>query len=141
MLKRILCYSVGKKVPPFWIFILPIAIFLVFGFPLVTKYPVPIAVLLIALFITFVLILLCCLYVGLKTDHYVQKHDFRLWKKSKSHSLKERMEAAKEIKALSMQVPDLERCSYYTNGIAFVLLTIWTIIFLLILSFIIFTGV
>lgn len=141
MFKRKLYYSDGKKVPPFWIFILPIAIFIVFGFPLVTKYPVLIAIVLISFFITFILLLLCFLYVGLKIDRYIQKHNFHLWKKSKSHSLRDRREASKEIKSLSMQIPSLEKSSKYANKIAFILLIIWTVIFLGIFSFIIFSDI
>jgi hypothetical protein len=141
MFKKKLYYSDGKKASPFWIFIAPIAIFLVFGFPLITKYPVPIVILLVSFAITFIIISLYALYTGLKTDRYVQKHDFQLWKKSKSHSLRDRREASKEIRSLSLQVPYLEKYVKYANRIAFILLTIWTLIFLGIFSFIIFSAI
>jgi len=141
MFKRNLYYSDGKKVPPFWIFILPIAIFIVFGFPLVIRYPVLLAILLVSFVITFVPILLYALYVAFITDRYVQKHDFHLWKKSKSHSLRDRREASKEIRSLASQIPYLEKHVKYANKVAFILLAIWTLIFLGIFSFIIFSDI
>jgi len=140
MFKTNLYYSDGKKVISFGLFIVPITIFLVFLLPLATKYPALIAILSVSFAITFVLLLLCCLCVGLKTDRYVQKHNFQLWKKSKSHSLKERREAAKAINSMSMQIPYLEKYLKYLNKIAFILFTIWTLIFLAIFSFIIFSA-
>ena len=141
MFKKKLYYSDSKKVSPFWIFILPIAIFLVVGFPLVTKYPVPIAILLVSFAITVILASLYPVYVGLKTDRYVQKHKFSLWKKSKSHSLRDRREASKEIRSLASQIPYLEKHVKYANKVAFILLAIWTLIFLGIFSFIIFSAI
>jgi hypothetical protein len=133
-------YSNGEKAPSFGLFIVPIAVFVVFGFPLITRYPVLVAIPLISFCIAFVLILLCCLYVGVKIDSYVLKHDFQLWKRSKSYSLKERREAGKVIDAITMQTPYLEKYVRYANKLAFISLTIWTIIFLICFSFIIFSA-
>lgn len=140
MFKRNLYYSDGKKVPPFWIFILPIAISLVFGFPLVKRYPVLLAILLVSFVITFIPILLYALYGAFITNRYVQKHDFHLWKKSKSHSLRDRREASKEIRSLASQIPYIEKHVKYANKVAFILLAIWTLIFLGIFSFIVFSA-
>lgn len=98
-------------------------------------------VILVSLAITIILALLYPLYVGLKTDRYVQKHNFQLWKKSKSHSLKERIEAGKEISAMSIQIPCLEKHVKFANKVAFALLTVWTLIFLGIFSLIIFSVI
>jgi hypothetical protein len=123
------------------IFIAPIAIFLV-CVPYLANRNIPLTFIILAS-LAFVIILasIGLLYVGLKIDRYVQENDFQLWKRSKSHSLKERIEAGKAIKTMSMHVPQLEECVKKVDKIAFVLLAIWTTIFLLILSFIIFTGV
>ena len=137
MFKR-LYYSDGKKAPTFGIFIAPIAISIVIGIPLITKYPVPIAILLVSFVIIFIPILLYALYGAFITDRYLQKHNFHLWKKSKRTSLKDRMEASKEIKSLSMQIPYLEKNKQYADKIIFILFAIWTFIFLVIFSFIIF---
>ena len=138
MFKKKLYYSDGKKAPSFGIFIAPIAIS--FGcVPLITKYPVPIAILLVSFVITFIPILLYALYGAFITDRYVQKHDFHLWKKSKNHSLRKRREAEKEINSLVMQTQCLEKHVKYANKVAFILLAIWTLIFLGIFSFIVFS--
>ena len=50
------------------------------------------------------------LYVALKTERYVQKHDLQLWEKSKSHSFRDRREAGKAMRSMSMQIPCLENC-------------------------------
>ncbi|MFC1677441.1 hypothetical protein ACFL3G_10325 [Planctomycetota bacterium] len=134
-------FSDGKKVLPFWIFIAPIIISLVVGIPLVTKYPIPITILLVSFVIIIILASLCLLYEGVKIERYVQKHNFQLWKKSKSHLYRDRREASKEMKSLSTQIPHLERYSKYINRIAFTLLTIWTLIFIGIFSFIIFSAI
>ena len=139
MFKKKLYYSDGKKMPPFWIFIAPIAISLVVGIPLVTRYPVPIAIVLVSFIIAIILSGLCCAYVGFKIDRYVQKHDFHLWKKSKRHSFRDRREASKEIRSLASQIPYLEKHEKYANKVAFILLTVWTLIFLGVFSFIVFS--
>lgn len=133
-------YLDATKTYPFWIFIAPFTIFLVVGIPLVTKYPVPIAILLVSLLIIFVPILLYGLYGAFITGRYVQKHDFQLWKKSKSASLKDRREAEKAINAMCMRTPYLEKHMRYANKVAFIVLTIWTLVFLGIFSFIIFSA-
>lgn len=141
MFKRNLYYSDGKKMPPFWVFIAPIAISLVVGIPLITRHPVPIAILLVSFGIILVAILLYALYGAFITGRYVQKHDFHLWKKSKSPSLRDRREASKEIRSLASQIPYLEKHVKYANKVAFILLAIWTLIFLGIFSFIIFSDI
>ena len=137
MFKRTLYYSDGKKMPPFWLFIAPIVISLVVGIPLVTRYPVPIAILLVSFVIIFISILLYALYGAFITNRYVQKHDFQLWKKSKSSSLRERREASKQINSLIMQTPRLEKSLKRANTVAFMLFVIWTLLFLGIFLFII----
>jgi len=127
-------------VQSFGIFIAPIAISVVVGIPLVTKYPVPIAVLLASFVITFFLVLLCSLYGGLKANYYIQKHNFQLWKKLKSTSLRDRKEAARELKSLSLQIPYLIKNKKCVDKIIFILFTIWTLIFLVIFSFIVFSA-
>ena len=131
----------GSKTYPFAIFIAPITISLVVGIPLVTEYPVPIATLLVSLIIVFIPILLYGLYGAFITDRYVQKHDFQLWKKAKSPSLKDRREAEEAINALCMRTPCLERRMTYANKLAFTVLTIWTLIFLGVFLFIIFSAI
>jgi hypothetical protein len=139
MLKKYRYYSDGTKVPSFWIFIAPIAIS--FGcVPLITKYPVPIAIVLVSFGIIFILSGLCCVYVGFKVDRYVQKHDFHLWKKSKMHSYRDRREASKEIRSLASQIPYLEKNKKYADKIIFTLFSIWTLIFLVIFSFIVLSA-
>ncbi|OHB58094.1 MAG: hypothetical protein A2Y12_07415 [Planctomycetes bacterium GWF2_42_9] len=130
-------YSDGKRGYPFWIFIVPIIAF-VLCFPYLIKgNPGLTVIILIFLFITFIIISLYELYGGFITNHYVQKHNLNLWKKSKSHSLRERQEAGKEINSLVSQIPCLEKHSNLANKIAFRLLTIWTLIFIVISLFII----
>ncbi len=131
-------YSDGEKTPPFWIFIAPITITITVGFPLVKKYPLPIAILLLSFVITFIFISLCFLYVGLKIDRYIQIHHFQLWKKTKNHSHKVRREAGKEIVDLISQTPCLEKHQKYEDKISFILLSIWTLIFFGVFSFIVF---
>lgn len=129
----------GKRAISFKVFIVPIAIFLV-CVPYLAKKDMPLMfVILISLAITLIFSSLGLLYVGLKADRYLQKNDFQLWKKSKSPSLKERREAGKAISAIYMQVPCLAKPFKLANNIAFVLLIIWTIVFLGIFSFIIFS--
>jgi hypothetical protein len=130
----------GKKTISFKMFVVPIAIFLV-SVPYLAKKNLPLMfVILASLAITLILASLGLLYASLKANRYIQKHDFQLWKKIKSHSLKDRMEAGKAMSSIYMQVPCLAKPLELANNIAFVLLTIWTIGFILILSLIIFTG-
>ncbi len=141
MFKRNLYYSDGKKVPPFWIFIAPIAIFFV-CIPYLAKKNLPLMFAILAsLAIILIFASLGFLYVGLRIDRYVQKHDFQLWKKSKSHSFKDRREAGKAMTAMSMRTPCLEKHVRYANKVAFILLTIWTLISLGIFSFMILSAV
>jgi hypothetical protein len=140
MFKKKLYYSDGKKVPPFWVFIAPVAISLVVGIPLVTRYPIPIAIVLGFFIVVIILSGLCYAYVGFKIDRYVQKHDFHLWKKSTRHSYRDRREASKEIRSLVSQIPYLEKHEKYANKVTFILLSIWTLIFLGVFSFILFSA-
>lgn len=140
MFKRNLYYSDGTKVPPFWIFIAPVILLIVPGFPLVTKHPVPLAILLVSFVITFILIAFYFAYVDFITDRYLQKHDFKLWKRTKKSSHRERRQAAKEIESLSRQIPYLEKHVKYRNKFAFILLSIWTLILFVILVFILFSA-
>jgi hypothetical protein len=86
--------------------------------------------------ITVILVSIYPIYAGIKTDSYVQKNDFQLWKKSKSTSFKDRREAGKAIKAIDMQVPYLAKRTKLAHKIAFILLTIWSISFLCIFLYI-----
>jgi hypothetical protein len=131
-------YSDGKKYPPFWMFIAPIVVFLICFPYLIKRNPSLTVIILVSFATTLILISLYSLYVAFITNSYVQKHDFHLWKKSKSPSLKERQEAGREIMSLVSQTPYLEKYEKHANKIAFVLLTIWTLIFLGIFSLIIF---
>jgi len=140
MFKKNRYYSDGTKVQSFGIFIAPIAISIVIGIPLVKKYPVPIVIVLVSFVITIILVSLCSLYVGLKMERYVQKHNFQLWKKLRSHSLRDRTKAARESKSLSLQIPYLIKNKKYADKIIFTLFAIWTLIFLGIFSFIIFSA-
>jgi len=137
-----LYYSDGKKVTSFGLFIVPVAILFVFLLPLgIKNHPILVAAAFVSLAITVILSSLGFLYVGLRIDRYVQKHDFQLWKKSKSPSFKDRREAGKAMNAMSMQTPYLEKYVKYANRIAFTLLTIWTLMFLGIFSFIVFSAI
>ena len=139
MFKRNRYYSDGTRTPPFGLFIIPVAIFLVCLPYLANKSPLLMFIILASLGIAIILASLYPLYGGFKINHYVQKHNFQLWKKSKNPSLKERMDASKEINSLVMQTPCLEKYLKHGNKIAFILLIIWTLIFLGIFSFIIFS--
>ena len=133
MFKKYLHYSNKRKVAISFglLFIVPIAVLSVFFLPLgIEKQPLLIAAVCVSLIINSVFTALCALYVGLKADSYVQKHDFKLWKKSKSTSFKERNEAGKAID--SMQIPCLEKPLKYANISAFILLTIWALIFIVV---------
>lgn len=141
MFKRNRYYSDGKKIPPFWIFILPITISFTVGFFLLKKYPIPIAILFVSFCITFVLLSLRLFYGGVKQERYFQKHNFQLWKKSYRRSLRERQEAAKEMGSLVKQITYLEKSLKSENKFAFILLTIWTLIFIVIFSLIIFSAI
>jgi hypothetical protein len=134
-------YSDGTKVQSFGIFIAPIAISIVIGMPLVTRYPIPIAILIVSFGITFVLVLLCSSYGAIKANYYFQKHNFQLWKKSRSHSLRDRTEAVKELESLSLQIPYLIKKRKFVDHIIFILFAIWTLIFLAVFSFIVFSAV
>ena len=140
MFKRNLYYSDGTKVPPFWIFIAPVILLIVPGFPLVTKHPVPLAILLVSFVITFILIAFYFAYVDFITDRYLQKHDFKLWKRTKKSSHRERRQAAKEIESLSRQIPYLIKNKKRVDKVIFILFVIWTLIFLGIFLFIVFTA-
>jgi len=140
MFKNNLYYSDGKKVTSFGLFIAPIAISIV-SFPLIAKYPVLIATILVSLAATIILSSLCFSLMGLKANRYFKKNHFQLWKKSKSRSFWERREAQKEINSMVLQIPYLEKPFRYANKIAFILFVIWTLIFLGIFSFIIFSAV
>lgn len=141
MFKKKLYYSDRKKITISFglLFILPIAVLSVFFLPLgIEKHLILIAAACISLVINSIFTALCALYVGLKADRYVQKHDFQLWKKSKSPSFRERNEAGKAID--SMQIPSLEKHVKYVNKLAFTLLIVWTLIFLGGFSFIVFSA-
>jgi len=141
MFRRNLYHPYGKKPISFKVFIVPIAIFLV-CVPYLAKKNLPLMfVILISLVVTLIFASLGLLYVGLKAGRYLKKHDFQLWKKSKSHSLRERMEAGRTVSTVYMQLPCLAKPLEFANKIAFVLLTIWTIMFLVIFSFVIFSAV
>ena len=123
------------------IFIAPIAMFLV-CVPYLAKRSIPLTFIIFAsLSVAIILASIGLLYVSFKIDRYVQENNFQLWKRSKSHSLKERIESGKAIKTMSMQIPQLKECVKRVDKIAFALLAIWTVIFLTILSLVIFTGV
>jgi len=140
MFERNRYYPDGTKVQSFGIFIAPVAISIVIGIPLVTRYPIPIAILIVSFGITFVLVLLCSWYAGIKANYYIQKHNFQLWKKSKSNSLRDRMEASRELESLSMQIPYLIKNRKCVDKINFILFAIWTLIFLGVFSFIVFSA-
>lgn len=131
----------GVKAYPFWIFIAPIATFVIVGIPLVTRYPVPIAMLTCSFILVFIPIGLHGIYGSFIVNRYVQKHDFQLWKKSKSTSLKDRREAWKAIQAMCVRTPCLEKHMKYANKLAFSLLAIWTLVFVGIFAFIVFSEV
>jgi hypothetical protein len=133
------CFLIGKKAISFMIFIIPVAIFLLCIPFLIKKNPPLTFIFLASLAITIIISSSGLLYASIKVERYFQTHDFHLWKKLKSCSLKDRMEAAKAINHLSTQVPELDRCLKHANKIAFILLTTWTIIFLICFSFIIFS--
>lgn len=140
MYRRNLWHLNDKKTISFAVFIAPIAIF-VLSVPYLAKKNLPLMVLMMAsLGVALILASLCTFYVGLKADRYVQKHDFQLWKKSKSHSLKDRIEAGRSINAMCMRTPCLEKHMRYANKLAFTLLSIWTLIFLGVFSFIIYSA-
>ena len=125
--------------PPFWIFIAPIAMLFLFLLPLrAQNQPIIVAAALVSLAITVILSSLYYIYIGFKTDRYIEKHNFQLWKKSKSSSFRERREAGKTIS--SMRIPCLEKHIKYANIIAFILFLIWMLIFLGIFSFIVFSA-
>ena len=136
MFEKNLHYSNGKKIEPFWLFIAPMVITFM-SFPLIDKYPVPFAIVLVFLFATIILSGLCFFLTGLKANSYLKKHQFKLWKKSKSRSFWERREAQKEIHSMTLQIPQLEKLYKFSNKIAFILLSIWTLIFLVVYSLII----
>lgn len=140
MFQRNLYYSDGKKAPSFKLFIVPVVIFLTFLLPSIKKYPALISIVFATFGVTIILSSLCLLYVALKTERYVQKHDLQLWEKSKSHSFKDRREAGKAMRSMSMQIPCLEKSLKYANKIAFALLLIWTLIVFGVSSFIIFSN-
>jgi len=121
---------VGGKQYPFWIFIAPIALLIGAGFPLLTRHPVPIAMAMVSLVIVLVPIALHAVYGSFIVDRHVQEHDFQLWKKSKSASLKDRSEAWEAILSMCRRTPYLEKHLRYTDRLAFILLSIWTLIFL-----------
>ena len=130
----------GVKSYPFWIFIAPITIFVAVGFPLIPRYPIPIAVLLVTFSMIFVPLGLYGIYGSFIVGRYVRKHDFQLWKKSKSTSLKAKREAYEAIQAMCMRTPCLGKHLRYSNKLAFTLLSIWTLIFLGVFSFIILSA-
>jgi hypothetical protein len=96
--------------------------------------------LIVSFIVVFVPIGLYGIYGSFIVDRYVQKHDFQLWKKSKSASLKDRREAWKAIQAMCMRTPCLEKHMRYADRLAFTLLSIWTLIFLGVLLYIIFSD-
>lgn len=140
MFRKNLHYSNGKKVESFGLFIVPVVITLM-SFPLIPKYPVPVSIVIVTLAVTIILSSLCFLLMGLKMDSYLKKHNFHLWKKSKSFSLKERTKASKEKDSLVMQIPCLEKLLKIVNKIAFILFVVWTLIFLVIYSLIICSAI
>ena len=129
-----------KKTPPFWIFIAPFTITLAVGFPLLPKYPLPIAGLLLSLCVVFSLVFWCLIYVGLKNDSYARKHHFELWKKTKTLPLRARMEAARELTSLLSQVPSLVKLGESVNRFVFIVLAVWILIFICVFSFILFSA-
>lgn len=139
MCRRNLWHLDDKKPISFTIFVAPIAIFVI-SIPYLAKKNIPLLFVMIAsLGVTLILASLGLFFVGLKADRYVQKHDFPLWKKSKSHSLKDRMEAGRSINAMCMRTPCLEKRMRYANKLAFTLLAIWTLLFVGIFSFVVFS--
>jgi predicted permease len=141
MLKRWLYYSKVRKSPPFGLLVVPIAICLVFVPYLAKKHPLLNVIVIVALGIIFVFLSIYGIYGAFITGRYIQKHDFQLWKKSKSSKLRERREAAKEIHATCMRTPHLEKHVRYFNKLAFVLFLIWTLIFVGVYLFAVFSDV
>jgi len=134
-------YSDGKKVPPFWVFIVPIATFLAIGFPLITEYPIPISLLIISFIITILFVGLFMLYEGLKVHSYLKEHNFPLWKKTRVPSYRIRREASKEIISLVSQIPQLENRKKNTDKIAFIFLSAWTIVLVGVFAFILISKI
>ena len=137
MLSQKYDYSDTTKKFRFGIFIIPIVISFCCIF-LIKRHPLPIAILLVSFGITIIIISLFISYAGLKINKYIQKNDFQTWKKLHSTSLRERRDAAKTVKIMSSQIPQLEEFKTKGDKIAFTLLMIWTVIFIGIISFIIF---
>ena len=122
---------------PFSIFVIPVAISFGCVF-LIEKYPLPVAVLLVSFGITIIGVSLFVSYAGLKINRYIQENDFQTWKKLHSTSLRDRRDAAKIIKIMSLQIPQLEEYKRKGDKIAFILLTVWSLIFFGVISFIAF---
>ena len=118
------------------IFIVPIVFFLICVPYMAERKPLLAFIAFFSFGITIILVSIYPVYASLKTDSYVQKHDFQLWKKSKSASFKDRREAGKAIKAMDMQVPCLAKRMKLAHRIAFILLTTWSLVFLCILLFV-----
>jgi hypothetical protein len=140
MFRKNLHYLDGKKVESFGLFIAPIVITLM-SFPLIHKYPVPFAIVLVSLGITIILSSLSFLLTSFKANSYLKKYHFQLWKKYRSRSFRERREAQKEINSMVLQIPQLEKPFKYSNNIAYILFVIWTLIFLGIYSLIICSAI
>lgn len=135
MFGKNLHYSNGKKVEPFGLFIAPMVITFM-SFPLIDKYPVPFSIVLVSLFATIILSSLSFLLTSPKANSYLKKHHSQLWAKRYSRSFRERWEARREIHSMILQVPQLEKLYKLANRIAFTLLSIWTLIFLMVYSLI-----
>ena len=120
----------------FKIFIVPIVVFFICLPYLARKNPLLMFITLGSFGITVILTLLYPAYASLKdrkTYLYLQEQNFALWKKSQSHSLKDRWVARKAMDAIYMQDPSLAKRMKLANKIAFILLTVWSLSFLCIL--------
>lgn len=132
--------SGAKKIPSFGFFIVPFLIFLI-SFPfLFSKNPPFSGLLFASLAIAILVAASPFFYVQLKASRYFQKNNFPLWKKSKSRLLRERIEASELMSNMVTEIPCLKNSFKLVNKIAFAVLIIWTVIFIIVSSFIIFSA-
>ncbi len=66
------------------------------------KFPVLFVIIILSWVPLLLLMGICGIVVGVKSDRFLQNHNFGLWKKTKSSSFKEKMEAQREIRNLDL---------------------------------------
>jgi hypothetical protein len=88
------------------------------------RFPILFVAFIVSWIPLFLLIGIYGIVIGVKSDRFLQGHYFELWKRTKSHSLLEKLKAQREIRNLGLL--DSIKSSWFQTVVTFLSL-IWVI--------------